>query len=253
MKYIQSTRWVSPPEAAYRIFKFDLFDMYPPVFTLQVHLPNLHGVSFNSCATTTDILNNENTGKIMLTAYFQANAEGTSTLDYLYSELPEFHVWDGKQKIWRIRDQRGSVGRMAFVSPSEGEHYYLRLLLCNVKGATSFDSLKTVNGHVALTFKEACEKRGLLEQDNYADVCMQEAAIVQMPIALRRLFAILLICVDGINARNLWNKYYSDLSEDFAHAVSGQSNEVTMHTYVEVQKYIKSMGRSMKEFCIPKP
>ena len=35
---------------------------------------------------------------------------------------------------------------MVFVSPKDGERYFLRLLLTHVTGATSYDCLKTVNG-----------------------------------------------------------------------------------------------------------
>ena len=35
----QSGRWVSPLEAVWRIFAFDLYDMQPAVMPLQMHLP----------------------------------------------------------------------------------------------------------------------------------------------------------------------------------------------------------------------
>ena len=36
----QSGRWVSPLEAMWRIFGFDLYEMYPPVMPLNVHCCN---------------------------------------------------------------------------------------------------------------------------------------------------------------------------------------------------------------------
>ena len=76
-----------------------------------------------------------------------------------------------------------------YAHPAEGERYYLRVLLSHVRGATSFDALKTVNGNPCSSFREACEHLGLIEHDRTLDDCMTEAATFQMPSALRRLFA----------------------------------------------------------------
>jgi len=56
----------------------------------------------------------------------------------------------------------------------EEERYYLRVLLNNVPGATSFDDLKTVNGVMLPTFHEAVERRGLIEADNTLDESLAE-------------------------------------------------------------------------------
>uniref|UniRef100_A0A453PUY7 ATP-dependent DNA helicase n=1 Tax=Aegilops tauschii subsp. strangulata TaxID=200361 RepID=A0A453PUY7_AEGTS len=42
------------------------------------------------------------------------------------------------------------------------------------------------------TFREAAEKRGLIEADNTLDDCMTEAELFRMPSSLRRLFATIL-------------------------------------------------------------
>jgi hypothetical protein len=39
--------------------------------------------------------------------------------------------------------QRTQIDRMVYACPTEGERYYLRILLNHVKRATSFDDLKT--------------------------------------------------------------------------------------------------------------
>ena len=51
-------------------------------------------------------------------------------------------------------------------NPAEGERYYLRVLLNHVAGATSFECLRTVDGKILPTFREAIERRGLIEEDN---------------------------------------------------------------------------------------
>ncbi|XP_070022215.1 uncharacterized protein [Nicotiana sylvestris] len=40
IQIFQNTRWVSLPEALWRIYEFNLSEMQPPVITLQLHLPD---------------------------------------------------------------------------------------------------------------------------------------------------------------------------------------------------------------------
>jgi len=60
------------------------------------------------------------------------------------------------------------MGRMYFVQPLEGKHYYLRVLLTHVAGATCFEDLKTTHMPITVvhpTFKVACLAHGLLQDD----------------------------------------------------------------------------------------
>lgn len=54
---------------------------------------------------------------------------------------------------------------MEHVSPSQGQLYYLRVLLNKIKGSRSYDDIKTVDGIVQSSFEEACYKLGLLDDD----------------------------------------------------------------------------------------
>ncbi len=57
------------------------------------------------------------------------------------------------------------MGRMYTMSPREGERYFLRLLLLHVTGAKSFVDMRTVDGEVCSSFRQACSRRGLLADD----------------------------------------------------------------------------------------
>ncbi|XP_074298906.1 uncharacterized protein LOC141629882 [Silene latifolia] len=139
----QSGRWVSPSEAAWRIFGFNLFDIYPPVHSLP------------------------------------ANSKQKEGPRYLYSEFPEHFLWNGKRKEWKARDRGVAIGRVAHAAPGEGERYYLKLLLAHVRGPTSFEDLLTFEGIIYTSFQEASLKRGILEQDNVADHCMDEVVQIE--------------------------------------------------------------------------
>ena len=49
---------------------------------------------------------------------------------------------------------------MFFINLKVGELFFQRLLLCYIKGATTFDDLRTVDG-VLLGWKEVCIALGL--------------------------------------------------------------------------------------------
>ncbi|XP_074327161.1 uncharacterized protein LOC141665077 [Apium graveolens] len=57
------------------------------------------------------------------------------------------------------------VGRLIEVHATGGDLLYLRMLLIRRKVSTSFDELRTVEGHVFESFKEACAAMGLLQND----------------------------------------------------------------------------------------
>ena len=66
------------------------------------------------------------------------------------------------------------MGRIPTISlsPHQSERYYLRLMLHNKAGATSFEDLRTVDGVVHPTFNAACRPLGLLEDDSEIDKAM---------------------------------------------------------------------------------
>lgn len=131
----------------------------------------------------------------MLTEFFAKNdALDERERRYLYREFPERFRWNVGSKTWVPRQNNQKViGRIYTVSPSEGEKFYLRVLLNHVKGPTSYEHLRTVNGIVQPTFKKAAEQRGLKEDDDSVRQCLQEASSIRMPSSLRRLFVTILV------------------------------------------------------------
>ena len=76
--------------------------------------------------------------------------------------------------------------RMYKVSPT-GESFFLRLLLWHVKGAISFEDLRTVDGKNFNTFREACSQLGLLKDDIEWRNTLTEAVKTRMPKQIRTL------------------------------------------------------------------
>ncbi|XP_027120495.1 uncharacterized protein [Coffea arabica] len=216
IKNFQSARWISAPEAMWRIYSFDLNEMHPSVMTLPVHLENQQPVTFPDQQSVDDVIKNAHLKKTMLTEFFQMNKYDhfAKNLNCLYTDFPQYFVWDAKSRYWSLRQQRDVIGRIAGVHPSEGERYYLRLLLKHVKKPTLFHDLKVINGKIATSFREAAEFLGLLQADNSVEICLAEAVLYQMPSSLRHLFATILVYCNPSNCQELWLKFKNFLSED---------------------------------------
>ncbi|XP_070529768.1 ATP-dependent DNA helicase pif1-like [Cardiocondyla obscurior] len=105
---------------------------------------------------------------------------------------------------------------MYSVSPSQTELFHLRLLLLTIKGATSFDDLKTVNGIIHQTFTETCLALGLVEDDDEWVRCMNEGVRWMMPRQLRKLFVRILIHCQPLHPKELWENFKIAMSEDYA-------------------------------------
>ena len=100
-------------------------------------------------------------------------------------------------------------------NPTEGERYYLRVLLNHVAGATSFECLRTMDGKILPTFREDTERRGLIEEDNTLNESLAEATGWMIPYALRRLFATILVFCEANNVFGLWDKHKEVMLEDY--------------------------------------
>ncbi|UYV73958.1 hypothetical protein LAZ67_11001589 [Cordylochernes scorpioides] len=126
------------------------------------------------------------------------------TICRLAVHLPTF-----QQNQWHARVRGGAlcIGRMCSVNPKNSERYHLRLLLLHVAGSQSLEDLRTVDDIVCSTFEEAAQRRGLLADHSDWDACLAEAALLQMPCQLRRLFATILIFNNPNDPGSLWTKY----------------------------------------------
>jgi hypothetical protein len=67
IKQYRDSRWVTPPEALWRIYGFDLSETFPSVKQLQLHLPNMHTVSYPIEANLNGVVSDEGANRTMLT------------------------------------------------------------------------------------------------------------------------------------------------------------------------------------------
>ena len=132
-RYVQA-RYVSSPEAIWRLFEFSTHQEFPPVQQLAVHLKGEQPVYFPDDLSSQELAEKRDTAHSTLMAYFEYNTENPNGPKYLCSEFPAHFVWNQGIRKWTIR-KRGAdrIGRMYHCSPSAGERFYLRLLLTVVR------------------------------------------------------------------------------------------------------------------------
>lgn len=250
IKQYRDARCITPPEAVYRLFKFPLYNMNPPVLQLGVHLEGMHMVAFKETADLREVARSEKAQTSMLTEYFKMNATDPDAPKYLYKEFPEHYTWNKKDKYWKPREQRTQIGRMVYANPAEGERFYLRVLLNHVRGATSYKHLKTVRGVEHPTFRDACEHIGLVETDASIDKTLTECALWQMPCSLRQTFAIIMVFCEYTNILALWEKHYDSLSEDYRRTID-DSHQVQQMVLRDIERIVKSMGKDFESYGLP--
>ncbi|KAJ9552849.1 hypothetical protein OSB04_016894 [Centaurea solstitialis] len=144
IQQFQVGRWITAPEAAWRIYRFPLDN--------DVHR------------------------KTMLTEFFHNNATDiyAQELNLTYVQYPDHFTWKADKKLWSPRQSEISIGRIMIAHPSEGERYYLRILLSKIRFPKSYDDLKICNGVKVDTFRESALLRGYLIDDNSQQLYLQE-------------------------------------------------------------------------------
>jgi hypothetical protein len=107
-----------------------------------------------------------------------------------------------------------AIGCMYYTHSTSGERYYLRMLLNCVKGATSYEHLRTVDGREHDTFEDACIAMGLLVDDNEWHQALEEAGVWASGRQLCDMFASMLMFCEVTNLRQLWDAHWESLSDD---------------------------------------
>ena len=283
------TRYVSPPEAAWRLCGFRMHAQTHSVSRLQVHLPEEQNVVFrpdNINAAIERAADLDTT----LTGWFKLNASDPMARTYLYFEIPEYYVF--KDHNWTprkrgtavtsmshdtnedaefddnddeddeddgnsvsVKKSQSVIGRMYTVNICETERYCLRLLLLHTKGATSFDHLKTVNGITHEKFKEAAMAMGLLDDEEVWHATLNDAAIAGMPYQLRQLFALICIFASPSNIQTIWEKHRESLMEDFVYSNQHQPDcdHCINLALQDIQETLVVHGKKCDDFGLPTP
>lgn len=225
VKMYYDCRYISPCEAAWRIFGYDIQYRKPAVERLSFHLPNEQNVIFTDSDPIDEVLSKPTVNESMFLSWFEANKIYAEARELTYSEFPTKFVWKHDEKSWRPRKKGYSIGRIFYVPPGSGEKYYLRCLLTVVRGPTCYEDIRTVNGVVYKTFKEACYALGLLNDDKEYIDSIVEASQWASAASLRNLFVTLLSTDSMGRANEVWNSCWKYLSDDILYYQRAKLNQ----------------------------
>lgn len=244
----QMGRYISSNEAVWRISSFPIHERYPTVVHLAVHLENGQRVYF----TTQNALQRaEQPPLTTLTAFFSLCQIDSFAKTLLYSDIPKYYTWNATKKIFERRKKgtrvegqinifsTDALGRLYTVHPNNAECYYLRLLLVNVHGPTSFQNLRTVNNNTCTTYREACQLLNLLENDEHWDSTIADASISSAPHQIRILFSIIITTCFPSSPTELWEKYKDCMTEDILHYI--RSNTLNYDLSFTIDMYNEAL------------
>ncbi|XP_072759701.1 uncharacterized protein [Anoplolepis gracilipes] len=230
-------------------YGYDLFTKSHTVIRLAVHLPNRQMVYFragNEEQAAQRELNRDTT----LTAWFKLNQYDENEMHFLYTDIPYHYIYDKKVTKWMPRKKGGEkiISRLYTVSIKDNERFYLRLLLLHVTGAKCFEDLRTVNGVIYETFKDAAIAKNLIEADDLWSKVRGSNRIKNACTNSRAIFAYICIFGNPTDVPTLWNKYKDQMIEDFVNNnVVDPENMALNH----IQEILRNNGSSCENFQLP--
>nr|GEV15775.1 hypothetical protein [Tanacetum cinerariifolium] len=158
-------RYLSACEVTWRILGYEV---HYNVERLPFHLPGEQQVVYDADADIDDVLNKPSVASSKFLAWTKCNKTDDKKQGY-------------------------AVGRIHHVPPSLGEAYYLRVLLNKVKGKTSWEEIRTADGKLYDSFRDACFAMGLLDDDKEYIEAIIEGYHISFGDSVRRLFVMLLM------------------------------------------------------------
>ncbi|KAK1351306.1 hypothetical protein POM88_054470 [Heracleum sosnowskyi] len=192
-----------------------------------------------------------------LEAFFYLNQQDRNARNYTYDEIPRYYVWNDSDNVWTVREKGNQIGRLFYTHHNSGEIWYLRFLLTKVRGPTSFDQLKTVDGVLYKSFKEACLQYGFLDDDNEWHEVIEECSKCGFPTQIRELFVHIMVNCQVTDLLSLWKKHWKKMSDDIImrRMKENVNSNITiidkqLEFYVlgEIDKLLKCIGKSLKHY-----
>ncbi|CAN1164070.1 hypothetical protein LINPERPRIM_LOCUS32980 [Linum perenne] len=257
IKAFMDCRYITPGEACWRLFKFELYNNNPSVQRLSYHLPGQQPVFSTMNSTMDELLEAELAHISMLLEWMERNKYDLEARKYTFLEFPKHYVWTTTSKKWTPRKRKYCIGRIYNCPPSSNERFYLRMLLHIVKGCTSFEEIRTVNDVQYDSFQAACNAYGILTDDGEWHNCLHEVSFTATPKQMRMLFVTIIMYSRVANVGDLWCKNWELLSDDIQylrrqelklpHLEMSQS-DVQDFCLVEIEKLLHKFGRTLLDF-----
>jgi hypothetical protein len=260
--YVEA-RYLSAHEAVWRILGFHITSKNPSVTCLPVHLPDENIARFTGSGTASD------TTTSLLIRYFnrplapqfESVKYADYFKDYVLYKWTETGVLQADEHLEEVirgctrnkvspRRVGSKVARLRVISPTAGELFYLRCLLCRL-AARSFAQLHTIDGVVHDSYHEAAIALGLFSNENEGHYALLDAiASFCPPTQLRFLFS--RIVLEGFPGVPLWNELKLQLAQDFIRNCRSEERGIDLSLQA-LQLLFQDAGRTLNQFGLPQP
>ncbi|MCH95433.1 ATP-dependent DNA helicase PIF1, partial [Trifolium medium] len=199
----------------------------------------------------------------MFLAWFKANMDYEEGRNLTYSQFPTKFVYIPKEHRWQPRQRGFSIGRLTYVPVGAGELYYLRVLLTQQKGCTSYEDIKTVDGKICKTFQEACSELRLLKDDQEFKDAIKESYQTASGWQMRSLFVRLLNMNTMTNPFDVWSCTWKMLADGILYNRRRELNlpdlqisddDLQNLCLIEIAKLLTENGRTLSDYpSMPTP
>ncbi|XP_035840344.1 uncharacterized protein LOC110907032 [Helianthus annuus] len=263
IKVYYDCRHLSACEASWRIFAFDVHYRYPSVIRLPFHLPDKQNVIYDPDDDLDSVLHKPSVASTMFLGWMEKNEKDPLVRTLTYVEFPTKFVWKKDERVWDKRIMGKTIGRIHCVNPSMGEAYFLRILLNKVVGPKSFEEIRTVNGQVFPTFRDACYARDLLDDDKEYIEAIKEAYYTGSGYYLCNLFTTVLASNTLSRPEHVWENTWEYLSDGILYnrqkllrieGLSLPEEQIKNLTLLEIERYLLRNNSSLSQFSsMPQP
>ncbi|XP_022003614.1 uncharacterized protein LOC110901069 [Helianthus annuus] len=263
IKEYYDCRYLSACEASWHIFAFDVHYRYPSIIRLPFHLPDKQNVVYGPDDELDSVLQKPSVSSTMFLGWMEKNEKDPLARTVTYVEFPTKFVWKKDERIWDKRITGKTIARIHCVNPSMGEAYFLRILLNKVVGPKSFEDIRTVNGKVFPTFRDACYARGLLDDDKEYIEAIKEAYYTGSGYYLCNLFATMLASNTLSKPEHVWENTWEYLADGILYnrqkllrieGLSLPEEQIRNLTLLEIERYLLCNKSSLSQFSsMPQP
>ncbi|XP_058761349.1 uncharacterized protein LOC131634741 [Vicia villosa] len=256
-------RYVSPSEACWRIYSYNIHGRKPAVERMFYHLVGEKPIYYTDYARMENVLETASVTESMFTAWLVANAKYEEAQTLTYGQFVSKFVYHKKKREWKPRKKGFTIGRLIWVPPTTGELFYLRMMLTVAKGPTTYEEIRTVDNIQYDTFRDACFAMGFLEDDKEYIAAIKEASHWGTGHFLRKLFVIMLLSGAVNRPAHVWEQTWLLLSDGVLHTQRALAanpeldltqEELQNLTLIEIEKLLQANRRTLKDFSpIPYP
>uniref|UniRef100_A0A0D3CLL8 ATP-dependent DNA helicase n=2 Tax=Brassica oleracea var. oleracea TaxID=109376 RepID=A0A0D3CLL8_BRAOL len=157
---------------------------------------------------------------------------------------------------WVPRKRGFAIGRIAHIQPSGDKLYFLRVLLNWVRGPTSYEDIRTVDGVLYPAL-------GLMDDDKEFIEAIKDASDCSSATYARKLFARMLVSKSLSPPHVVWEATWEYLTDDILYKKRRETGRPDMNLTIEqiknialteIKNHLLSNGRSLKKWPhMPKP